>query len=163
MSDGTGASVLVSVRILPHGLGLPLPHYASAEAAGCDLVAALPHGEPVALAPGARALIPTGVALALPKAFEAQVRPRSGLALRHGITVLNAPGTIDADYRGEILVLLVNLGAETVAIERGMRIAQLVLAPVSRARFIESAALDATVRDAGGFGSTGFVVGKPAG
>ncbi len=157
------SDIPVPLKILPHGLGLPLPHYASALAAGCDLVAALAEGAPVALAPGARALIPTGIALALPDGFEAQVRPRSGLALRHGITVLNAPGTIDADYRGEILVLLVNLGADTVAIERGMRIAQLVLAPVSRARFVETTDLEATLRDTGGFGSTGFTIGGTGG
>jgi dUTP pyrophosphatase len=149
------SDVVVPLKVLPHGIGLPLPDYASAHAAGCDLVAALPPDAPRLLAPGERTLIATGIALALPQDFEAQVRPRSGLALRHGVTVLNAPGTIDADYRGEIFVLLVNFGSEAVVIERGMRIAQLVLAPVSRARFLVAADLESTVRNAGGFGSTG--------
>lgn len=148
--------VTVPLKILPHGVGLPLPDYASLHAAGCDLVAALPVDVPRTLAPGERTLIATGIALGLPENFEAQVRPRSGLALRHGITVLNAPGTIDADYRGEIFVLLVNFGSEAVVIERGMRIAQLVLAPVSRARFVEASDLERTERDVGGFGSTGL-------
>ena len=147
--------VAVPLKVLPHGVGLPLPDYASALAAGCDLVAALPPDGPRTLAPGERTLIATGIALALPQDYEAQVRPRSGLALRHGVTVLNAPGTIDADYRGEVFVLLVNFGQEAVLIERGMRIAQMVLAPVSRAAFVETADLEATVRNAGGFGSTG--------
>lgn len=151
--------VPVSVLVLAHGAGLGLPAYASAEAAGCDLIAALPAGEPVILEPRARCLIPTGLALALPAGFEAQVRPRSGLALRHGVTVLNAPGTIDADYRGEIQVLLVNLGDAPLVIERGMRIAQLILAPVARAAFSAVASLDETLRGAGGFGSTGFHAG----
>ncbi|MCX8255954.1 MAG: dUTP diphosphatase, partial [Beijerinckiaceae bacterium] len=118
---------------------------------GCDLPAAAP----VTLAPGARALVPTGLAIALPPGFEAQIRPRSGLALKHGVTVLNAPGTIDADYRGEVQVLLVNLGQEPFAIERGMRIAQMVVAPVVTARFEVVADLEETARAAGGFGSTG--------
>jgi len=150
------SDIPVKVAILPHGEGLGLPAYASAEAAGCDLVAALPEGEPHLLRPGERCLIPTGIKLALPAGFEAQVRPRSGLAHRHGITLLNAPGTIDADYRGEILVLLVNFGDAAVLVERGMRIAQLVLAPVVRARFVEAGELDSTARGAGAFGSTGF-------
>jgi dUTP pyrophosphatase len=150
------SAVAVPIKILQHGVGLPLPDYASAHAAGCDLVAALPADSPRTLAPGERTLIATGIALGLPENFEAQVRPRSGLALRHGVTVLNAPGTIDADYRGEVFVLLVNFGTEAVVIERGMRIAQLVLAPVSRARFVEAADLERTVRGAGGFGSTGL-------
>lgn len=141
----------VLVKVLPHGAGLPLPHYASDLAAGCDLPAAAP----VTLAPGARALVPTGLAIALPPGFEAQIRPRSGLALKHGVTVLNAPGTIDADYRGEVQVLLVNLGQEPFAIERGMRIAQMVVAPVVTARFEVVADLEETARAAGGFGSTG--------
>ena len=145
----------VLVKVFPHGAGLSLPAYASALAAGCDLEAAVPEETPLVLAPGARALVPTGLALAIPAGYEAQVRPRSGLAYKHGITVLNAPGTIDADYRGEVKVLLVNLGEAQFTIERGMRIAQLILAPVSRARFVATDDLDATLRAAGGFGSTG--------
>ena len=152
MTDG----LAVIVKILPHGVGLPLPHYASALAAGCDLPAAVPGDSPLTLAPGERALVPTGLAIALPPGFEAQVRPRSGLAFRHGVTVLNAPGTIDADYRGEVQVLLVNLGREAFAIERGMRIAQMVFAPVVRASFEVKTDLETTARAAGGFGSTGF-------
>ncbi len=155
------SAIAVALKILPHGMGLPLPDYATAQAAGCDLLAALPAGEPRTLAPGERTLIATGVAIALPAGYEAQVRPRSGLALRHGVTVLNAPGTVDADYRGEIFVLLVNFGAEPVSVERGMRIAQLILAPVSRARFVPQADLDETPRNSGGFGSTGFSAIKP--
>jgi dUTP pyrophosphatase len=147
----------IDVRVLrlPHGADLPLPAYQSELAAGLDLLAAVPADAPIALAPGARALVPTGIALALPPKYEAQVRPRSGLAARHGITVLNAPGTVDADYRGEVQVLLVNLGQDDVTISRGMRIAQVVLAPVSRARLVEAATLDDTSRGSGGFGSTG--------
>jgi dUTP pyrophosphatase len=147
----------IDVRIvrLLHGKALPLPSYQSAHAAGLDLLAALPADAPLMLAPGARALVPTGIAIALPEGCEAQVRPRSGLAVRHGLTVLNAPGTIDADYRGEIQVLLVNFGGEAVAITRGMRIAQLVIATVARAQLRECAALDETPRGTGGFGSTG--------
>lgn len=148
---------MTTLRImrLPHGQDLPLPTYQSEHAAGLDLIAALPAEAPVTLAPGARALVPTGIAVALAPGHEAQVRPRSGLAARHGLTVLNAPGTIDADYRGEIKVLLINLGSEPVAITRGMRIAQLVLAPVVTARLQEVTVLDATTRADGGFGSTG--------
>ena len=145
----------VAVKVLPHGEGLALPVYATELAAGCDLAAALPSDAPLVLPPGGRGLVPTGLALALQPGFEAQVRPRSGLALRHGVTVLNAPGTIDADYRGEIQVLLINHGSEGFAIERGMRIAQLILAPVTRAIFVVTADLDATARATGGFGSTG--------
>jgi dUTP pyrophosphatase len=147
----------IDVRIvrLLHGKALPLPSYQSAHAAGLDLLAALTADAPIMLAPGARALVPTGIAIALPEGCEAQVRPRSGLAVRHGLTVLNAPGTIDADYRGEIQVLLVNFGGEAVAITRGMRIAQLVIATVARAQLRECAALDETPRGTGGFGSTG--------
>ena len=147
----------IDVRImrLAHGHDLPLPSYQSALAAGLDLLAAVPAVSPVTLAPGARALVPTGIAIALPAGYEAQVRPRSGLAARHGLTVLNAPGTIDADYRGEIQVLLVNLGAESVGITRGMRIAQLVIAPTIQAQLREVASLDETSRGMGGFGSTG--------
>jgi dUTP pyrophosphatase len=143
------------LRRLPHGAGLPLPAYQTAHAAGLDLAAAVPADAPVTLAPGARGLIPTGFAIALPEGFEAQVRPRSGLAAHHGVTVLNTPGTIDADYRGEIQVILINLGAEPFVVARGLRIAQLVIAPVIRATLVEADALDDTARGAGGFGSTG--------
>jgi dUTP pyrophosphatase len=145
----------IRVARLPHGADLPLPAYQSKLASGCDLLAAIPREEPLVIAPGARAAIPTGIALALPPGTEGQVRPRSGLAARSGVTVLNAPGTIDADYRGEVQVVLVNLGAEPFTVRRGMRIAQLVIAPSLRARMIETARLDDTVRDTGGFGSTG--------
>ena len=138
---------------LPHGEGLPLPAYATAGAAGMDVVAAV-HA-PLMLAPGARAAVPTGLTIAIPDGFEVQVRPRSGLALNHGVTVANAPGTIDSDYRGEVKVILVNLGDAAFTVERGMRIAQLVVAPVTRMGFAEVASLDATARGAGGFGSTG--------
>lgn len=146
-------TVDIAITILAHGQGLPLPAYATAGAAGMDVVAAL--DAPLELAPGARAAVPTGLTMAIPSGFEVQVRPRSGLAHRHGLTVANAPGTIDSDYRGEVKVLLINLGQEPVAIERGMRIAQLVVAPVARARLKMVAALDETARGSGGFGSTG--------
>ena len=145
----------VRIMRLPHGADLALPAYHSKHAAGVDLVAAVPAEAPLRIAPGARALIPTGVALALPPGIEGQVRPRSGLALESGVTVLNAPGTIDADYRGEIKVLLVNLGSEPFVVERGARIAQLVFAAAVRAELREVAALGDTARGAGGFGSTG--------
>jgi len=145
----------VGIQRLPHGKDLPLPSYQSALAAGLDLLAALADDAPLTIAPGTRALVPTGIAIALPAGFEAQVRPRSGLAVRHGLTVLNAPGTIDADYRGEIQVPLINLGGDPVTIVRGMRIAQLVIAPVTRAVLGEVTALDQTGRGSGGFGSTG--------
>ena len=145
----------VRITRLKHAQDLPLPEYQSALAAGFDFTAAVPAGEPMIIAPGARALVPTGLAMALPEGFEAQVRPRSGLAMKHGLTVLNAPGTIDADYRGEVQVLLVNLGTEPVSINRGMRIAQCVIATITRAIFSEVTALDQTERGAGGFGSTG--------
>ena len=145
--------VSVPVRRLPNGGDLPLPEYKTSLAAGLDLLAAVERE--VSLAPMARAVVPTGLALELPEGYEGQVRPRSGLAARHGVTVLNAPGTIDADYRGEVQVLLVNLGTDTFVIARGMRIAQLVIAPVSRATLVEATALQATARGAGGFGSTG--------
>jgi dUTP pyrophosphatase len=148
-------SVVVRVLRLPHGADLPLPAYQSGLAAGLDLLAAVPADEPVVLAAGTRALVPTGLALALPAGCEAQVRPRSGLAARNGITVLNTPGTIDADYRGEVQVLLVNLGQESVSITRGMRIAQLVVTPVLHAQLVETGSLDETQRGGGGFGSTG--------
>jgi dUTP pyrophosphatase len=140
---------------LPHGADLPLPAYQSGHAAGLDLVAAVPASAPVTLAPGERTLIPTGVAIGLPDGLEAQVRPRSGLAARNGVTVLNTPGTIDADYRGEVMVLLVNFGDAPFTVTRGARIAQLVIAPVVRARIVEATDLDPTARGAGGFGSTG--------
>jgi dUTP pyrophosphatase len=146
----------VAVRLLPHGEGLPLPAYHSAGAAGADLCAALAPEERIILEPGARRLIPTGVVLELPDGYEGQVRPRSGIALHRGVTVLNAPGTIDSDYRGEVSVLLINLGAEPFEIVRGARIAQLVVAPVTRAVFIETAELTETVRGIGGYGSTGL-------
>ena len=143
----------VAITRLPHGKDLPLPAYQSEQAAGIDLTAAVTR--PVTIAPGERAVIPTGLAIALPAGSEAQVRPRSGLAAKHGITVLNSPGTIDADYRGEIQVILVNLGQTPVTIERGTRIAQMVIAPVTQARWREVAELPATARGSGGFGSTG--------
>jgi len=147
----------VDVRVLrlPHGADLRLPSYQSADAAGLDLIAAVPVETPTVIAPGRRALIPTGIAIALPSGFEAQVRPRSGLAARHGLTVLNAPGTIDADYRGEVQVLLINLGDEHVRIERGVRIAQMIISPVCRAALHPVVSLDETSRGRGGFGSTG--------
>jgi dUTP pyrophosphatase len=145
----------LKVQRLPHAEGLALPAYASAGAAGLDLVAALPEGTPAVLPPGARAAVPTGLVIALPQGYEGQVRPRSGLAAKHGITVVNAPGTIDEDYRGEVKVLLVNLGQEVVTLYRGERIAQLVVAPVVRVEIAEHAHLDPTERGAGGFGSTG--------
>jgi len=140
---------------LPHGADLPLPSYQSVHAAGLDLLAAVPADAPVVLAPGERDLLPCGIAIALPHGFEGQVRPRSGLAAHHGVTVLNAPGTIDADYRGEVMVILINLGTEPFAVVRGMRIAQLIIAPVVRAHIVGAPTLDATVRGVGGFGSTG--------
>jgi len=156
----------VEVRImrLPHAADLPLPQYQSALAAGLDLVAAVAADAPVELAPGARAVIPTGVAIALPRGHEGQIRPRSGLAVRNGVTVLNSPGTIDTDYRGEVQVILINLGTELFVIRRGMRIAQMVIASVQHAKFVEATDLDATERAAGGFGSTGTasnIVAKP--
>ena len=146
-------SIDVQITRLPHGRDLPLPAYQSAQAAGLDLVAAV--DATITLKPGERALVPTGIAIALPEGHEAQVRPRSGLAIKQGVTVLNSPGTIDADYRGEIKVALVNLGQEPVEIARGMRIAQMVIAPVTHARLREVATLTETSRGAGGFGSTG--------
>ena len=141
----------IRLKRLPHGEGLPLPAYATAGAAGMDVVAA----EALTLAPGARHAVATGFAIAIPDGYEVQVRPRSGLALKHGVTCLNTPGTIDSDYRGEVKVILANLGSESFAIARGDRIAQLVPAPVQRARFAEVPDLDATARGTGGFGSTG--------
>jgi len=143
----------VEIRRLAHALDLPLPCYATILSAGMDLLAAI--GGELALEPGARLLVPTGVALALPEGYEAQVRPRSGLALKHGLTLLNAPGTIDADYRGEIKAILINLGSEPVTLRRGDRIAQLIVAPVTRVAWREVETLSASERDDGGFGSTG--------
>ncbi|MGP8027754.1 MAG: dUTP diphosphatase [Acidocella sp.] len=146
-------NVNVRIRRLAHGVGLDLPHYTTQGAAGMDLLAAVE--APVAIAPGGRALIPTGFCIALPPGYELQVRPRSGLALKHGITLPNAPGTIDEDYRGEIGVIVLNTGAEEFVVTRGMRIAQAVVAPVVRALWEEVEDLDETARGAGGFGSTG--------
>ncbi|NBB24518.1 dUTP diphosphatase [Porphyrobacter sp. SLTP] len=143
--------ITVEVKRLPHGAGLPLPAYATTGAAGMDVVSA----EDVTIAPGARHAVATGLSLAIPEGYEIQVRPRSGLALKHGITVPNTPGTIDSDYRGELKVILINLGPEPFAIARGDRVAQLVLAPVVQAAWSEVAELDATDRGEGGFGSTG--------
>jgi dUTP pyrophosphatase len=148
-------SAEVRIMRLPHAADLPLPAYQSAQAAGLDLLAAVPAGAPIEIAPGGRAMIPTGVAIALPPGNEGQIRPRSGLAIRHGVTVLNSPGTIDADYRGELQVILVNLGTEPFVIRRGMRIAQIVIAQIQHAKLVESNNLDVTQRAAGGFGSTG--------
>jgi dUTP pyrophosphatase len=151
----------VRVKRLPHAGGLALPAYQSAGAAGLDLVAAVDAAMPLRLAPGARALVPTGLILELPRGFEAQVRPRSGLARDHGVTVLNSPGTIDCDYRGELQVLLVNLSDAPFAVRRGTRIAQLVVQPCVRARLIEVDRVTATRRGAGGFGSTGAAARSP--
>lgn len=145
--------VEIAVTRLPHNADLPLPAYETAQSAGMDLAAAI--DAPVTLAPGGRAMVPTGLAIALPAGYEAQVRPRSGLAAKNGITVLNTPGTVDADYRGEVKVILINLGDDPFEIERGMRIAQMVIAPVTQASFAEVDTLPETARGAGGFGSTG--------
>ena len=146
-------AVEVRIQRLPHAPGLP--EYATAGSAGLDIAAAVAADEPMELAPGARALVPTGLRLAVPEGWEAQIRPRSGLALRHGLTLPNSPGTIDSDYRGELQVIVMNAGSEPVRIERGMKIAQLVLMPVPRVAWRECAELDATERGEGGFGSTG--------
>jgi dUTP pyrophosphatase len=148
-------TIKIDIRQLPHGEGLALPAYQSAHAAGVDLLAAVPEDAPMILAPGKHALIPTGLTIALPPGYEAQVRPRSGLAAKHGVTVLNAPGTVDADYRGEIGVLLINHGEAPFPIRRGERIAQMVIAPVARAELVPAVSLSATDRGSGGFGSTG--------
>jgi dUTP pyrophosphatase len=148
-------AVKVEIRQLPHGEGLALPAYQSAHAAGLDLLAAVPEDSPLMLAPGQRALVGTGLTIALPPGYEAQVRPRSGLASKHGVTVLNAPGTVDADYRGEIGVLLINHGDAPFSIRRGERIAQMVIAAVVRVELVPTAELSATKRGSGGFGSTG--------
>src|SRR5580698_10399827 len=146
-------TIQISLRRLPHNADLPLPAYATAGAAGMDLLAAVT--APVTIDPGKRALIPTGLAIALPPGYELQIRPRSGLALRHGIVLPNSPGTIDADYRGEVQVIVMNAGDAPFVVERGMRIAQAILAPVVRLAWREAASLDATARGEGGFGSTG--------
>ena len=147
--------VTVGVRRLPHGEGLPLPEYQTPDSAGMDLLAAVAEGDKITLESGKWGLVPTGLALHLPQGYEAQVRPRSGLAFKNGVTILNAPGTIDADYRGEVKVILINLGEEDFVIRRGDRIAQLVIAPVIQAAWREVESLDETARGAGGFGSTG--------
>ena len=149
------ATVNVEIRQLPHAEGLPLPAYQSADAAGLDLLAAVPENSPLVLAPGKHALVPTGLTIALPSGSEAQLRPRSGLAARHGVTVLNSPGTVDADYRGEISVILINHGEAPFTIRRGERIAQMVIAQVVRVELVVAAALSTTDRGSGGFGSTG--------
>jgi len=149
------SEIIVRIMRLPHGADLPLPAYQSASASGLDLLAAVPADAPLTIAPGAHAAVPSGIAIALPPDTEAQVRPRSGLARNHGVTVLNAPGTVDADYRGEIQVLLINHGSGPFAVTRGMRIAQLVVAHVARVALQEVAALDQTPRGNRGFGSTG--------
>lgn len=148
-------TLTLKIKTLPHGEGLPLPTYHSGEAAGADLAAAVPEGEPQILAPGAFALVPAGFAMALPVGYEAQIRPRSGLAFKHGVTVLNSPGTIDSDYRGEVKVLLINHGADSFEITRGMRIAQMIIAPVTRVDFMPAIELDDSQRGTAGFGSTG--------
>ena len=149
------SAITIDVHQLPHGAGLALPAYQTAQAAGLDLLAAVPQDAPLVLESGTYALVPTALTIALPAGYEAQVRPRSGLAAKHGVTVLNAPGTIDADYRGEIGVLLINHGRAAFTIHRGERIAQMVIAAVVRAELVTVAALGETDRGAGGFGSTG--------
>ncbi len=148
-------SITVEIQRLPHADGLALPAYQSAQAAGLDLLAAVPEDKPLTMRPGQRALVPTGLMIAVPPGHEAQVRPRSGLALKHGVTVLNSPGTVDADYRGEVSVLLINHGEEPFTIRRGERIAQLVFAAVTQANLVVVASLPSTDRGSGGFGSTG--------
>jgi dUTP pyrophosphatase len=148
-------SIDLQIQRLAHAEDLPLPAYETAGAAGMDLRAAAPEEEPIVLRPGGRALVPTGFCIAVPDGYEAQVRPRSGLAIRSGITCLNTPGTIDSDYRGEVKVILANLGEENFVIRRGDRIAQMVICPVARAQWRETASLETTQRGAGGFGSTG--------
>ncbi|CAN5299938.1 dUTP diphosphatase [soil metagenome] len=148
-------AITVEIQRLPHAEGLALPAYQSAHAAGLDLLAAIAEDRPLTMAPGQRALVPTGLMIAVPPGHEAQVRPRSGLALKHGVTVLNAPGTVDADYRGEVSVLLINHGDEPFTIRRGERVAQLVIATVTQANLVAVAALPSTDRGSGGFGSTG--------
>ncbi len=149
------STITVQVRPLPHFAGLDMPAYETSGSAGMDVRAAVPEDAPVTLAPGARAMVETGLSVAIPEGYEIQVRPRSGLAAKHGLTCLNTPGTIDSDYRGEIKVILINLGAEAFVIKRGERVAQLVLAPVTRLAWSEVDELGATTRGTGGFGSTG--------
>ncbi|EKS34896.1 dUTP diphosphatase [Afipia broomeae] len=149
------SAITVEIQRLPHAEGLALPAYQSAHAAGLDLLAAVPEDTPLTMQPGQRALVPTGLMIAVPPGHEAQVRPRSGLAFKHGVTVLNSPGTVDADYRGEVSVLLINHGDEPFTIRRGERIAQLVIAAVTQANLVVVAALTSTDRGSGGFGSTG--------
>jgi dUTP pyrophosphatase len=149
------SAIKVDIQRLPHGEGLALPAYQSAHAAGLDLLAAVSEDAPMMLAPGKHAMIPTGLSIALPPGYEAQVRPRSGLAARHGVTVLNSPGTVDADYRGEINVLLINHGDQPFQIRRGERIAQMVIAPVTQVELVPVTSLSTTDRGSGGFGSTG--------
>jgi dUTP pyrophosphatase len=158
LMSATSSDILgpvVNLKRLPHGKGLELPAYETAGAAGMDLRAAVGDDEPMTLAPGARALVPTGFVMEIPQGFEAQIRPRSGLAFKNGVTCLNTPGTIDSDYRGEVKVLLINLGQEDFVITRGMRIAQMVIAPVTQVRLTVVAETSDTTRGAGGFGSTG--------
>jgi dUTP pyrophosphatase len=157
----TDSTIKVRLVRLAHARGLDLPAYQSAAAAGLDLVAAVERKKPMVLKPGERALVPTGLIMELPSGYEGQVRPRSGLAFKHGVTVLNSPGTIDSDYRGEVKVLLVNLGSEPFEIVRGERIAQLVVAPVSQATLVSARALSSTERGAGGFGSTRMTTPQP--
>jgi dUTP pyrophosphatase len=147
--------VELQILRLPHGADLPLPSRQSVNAAGLDLMAAVPAAAPLTLGRGERGLVPCGIAIALPHGFEGQVRPRSGLAVHYGVTILNAPGTIDADYRGEVMVILINLGAESFTVTRGMRIAQLIISPVARVHIVEVPVLEKTARGVGGFGSTG--------
>ncbi|MCR6733789.1 MAG: dUTP diphosphatase [Afipia sp.] len=149
------SSITVEIQRLPHAEGLALPAYQSTHAAGLDLLAAVPDDKPLTMTPGQRVLVPTGLMIAVPPGHEAQVRPRSGLALKHGVTVLNAPGTVDADYRGEVSVLLINHGDAPFTIRRGERIAQLVIATVTQANLVSVASLSSTDRGSGGFGSTG--------
>ena len=149
------SEITAQLMQLPHGQDLPLPSYETAEAAGMDLRAAVPQDAPLTLKPGARELVPTGFAMAIPPGFEAQIRPRSGLALKHGIGLVNAPGTVDSDYRGEIKIILINLGQEDFEITRGMRIAQMIIAPVLQVSIEPVSSLDDTARGASGFGSTG--------
>jgi dUTP pyrophosphatase len=155
-APGKNVPSTVKVLVLAHGIGLPLPAYQTAGAAGLDLAAAVPNAKPLKLRRGGFALVPTGLTFEIPLGFEAQVRPRSGLAAKHGVTVLNAPGTIDSDYRGEVHVILINHGPKAVVIRRGDRIAQLIFAPVTRATLAETAAVSVSVRGNGGFGSTGL-------
>ena len=156
MTSPNAPRPLIGLVRLPHGAGLPLPAYETEGAAGMDVRAAVPEGQPVSIRPGRRALIPTGFIFEIPPGYEVQVRPRSGLALKYGITSLNAPGTIDSDYRGEVHVLLINHGEERFSVERGMRIAQLVVAPVVQAAVEERTLAGETARGSGGFGSTGL-------